>query len=58
MPGKFLGTVSQDPSDFKSNRLHVDIFRVALFIQGIFNSPPPRMINNFLWILQLQPVIS
>ena len=41
MPGKFLGTVSQDPSDFKSNRLHVDIFRVALFIQGIFNSPPP-----------------
>jgi hypothetical protein len=29
VPGKFLGiyTVGQDPSDSKSNRLHVDIFR-------------------------------
>ena len=28
VPGKFLGIiVSQDPSDSKSNLLHVDIFR-------------------------------
>ena len=26
VPNKFLGIVSQDPSDSKSNRLHVDIF--------------------------------
>ena len=26
VPGKFLGTVGQDPSDIKSNRLHVAIF--------------------------------
>ena len=31
VPGKFLGIVGQDPSDFTSNRLHVDIFRF-LFI--------------------------
>jgi hypothetical protein len=30
MPGKFLGiVVGQDPSDSKSNRLHVDIFRLC-----------------------------
>jgi hypothetical protein len=28
VPGKFLGIVGQDPSDSKSNRLHVDIFWV------------------------------
>jgi hypothetical protein len=27
VPGKFLGLVDQDPSDSKSNGLHVDIFR-------------------------------
>ena len=27
VPGKFLGIVGHDPSDSKSNRLHVDIFR-------------------------------
>ena len=27
MPGKFLGIVGQDPSDPKSNQLHVDIFQ-------------------------------
>ena len=27
MPGKSLGIVGQDPSDSKSNQLHVDIFR-------------------------------
>ena len=25
LPGKFLGIVGQEPSDFKSNMLHVDI---------------------------------
>jgi hypothetical protein len=27
LPGKFLGIVGQDPSDSKSNRLHVDILQ-------------------------------
>ena len=27
VPRKFLGIVGQDPSDSKSNRLHIDIFR-------------------------------
>ena len=27
VPGKFLGIVDQDPSDSKSSRLQVDIFR-------------------------------
>jgi hypothetical protein len=31
VPGKFKDIVSQDPSDSKSSRLHVDIFRF-LFI--------------------------
>jgi hypothetical protein len=29
VPGKFLGIVGQDPSDSKSNRLHVDIFHFS-----------------------------
>ena len=32
VPGKFLGIVSQDPSDSRSNRLHVDIFRFCFNI--------------------------
>ena len=27
VPGKFLSIIGQDPSDSKSNQLHVDIFR-------------------------------
>ena len=27
VPGKFLGIGGQDPSDSKSNQLHVDIFQ-------------------------------
>ena len=35
VPGKFLGIVGQDPSDSKSNRLHVDIFWFCLLIWGL-----------------------
>ncbi len=31
MSGKFLGICGRDPSDSKSNRLHVDIFRFWCF---------------------------
>ena len=34
-PGKFLGIVGQDPSDFKSSRLYVDIFRFCFIIGSI-----------------------
>ena len=29
VPGKFFGIFGQDPSDSKSNQLHVDIFRIC-----------------------------
>ena len=31
-PGSFLGIVSQDPSDSKSSRLHVDIIQFYMYI--------------------------
>ena len=56
VPGKFLGIVGQDPSDSKSNRLHIDIFHFALFIGSVFidsskmigNSPIVSNFNRFI----------
>ena len=42
MPGEFLGIVGQDPSDSKSNRLHVDIFGFCLYSFEVYSS-----INSF-----------
>ena len=35
VPGKFLGIVNEDPSDYKANRLHVHIFRL-FFIHSMY----------------------
>ena len=45
--GKFLGIVSQDPSDSKSNWLHVDIFRFWLYSFKIYSIDPSKMIGKF-----------
>ena len=50
MPGKFLGIGGHDPSDFKSNRLHVDILRFRIISidssKMIGNSPE---VSNYNW---------
>ena len=38
VPGKFLSIVGQDPSDSKSNRLHVDIFRFCVHSLEVYSS--------------------
>ena len=48
VPGKFLGIVSQDISDSKSNRLHVDIFRFCFHSIGIYSADSSRMLGNSL----------
>ena len=50
MPGKFLGIVGQDPSDFKSNRLHVDIFRFGFHsFEKVYSSiDSSKMVGNSL----------
>ena len=58
VPGKFVDIVSQDPSDSKSSRLHVDIiFRICFhsfvvyssidFSKTIGNSPE---VSTFKWL--------
>jgi hypothetical protein len=44
--GKFLGIVDQDPSDSKSNRLHVDIFRFCFHSFEIYSIDSSKMIDN------------
>ena len=44
LPGKFLGIVSQDPSVSKSNRLHVDIFRVCIQSFEVYSIDSSKMI--------------
>ena len=46
MPGKFLGIVNQDPSDSKSNRLHIDIFRCYFYSFKIYYIDSSKMIGN------------
>ena len=55
--GKFLDIVSQDPSDSKSNRLHVDIFwfcfpsfEVLYFIDSSKMIGNPPEVANFNWL--------
>jgi hypothetical protein len=56
VPGKFLGIVGQDPSDSKSIRLHVDIFRFCFHSFEAYSSiDSSKMIgespevSNFNW---------
>ena len=46
VPGKFLGIVGQDPSDSKSNRLHVDIFRFCFHSFEVYSIDSSKMIGN------------
>ena len=47
MPRKLLGIVSQDPSDSKSNRLHVDILRFCfIHLRYIPSIDSSKMIDN------------
>jgi hypothetical protein len=57
VPGKFLGIVGQDPSDSKSNWLHVDIFYFFLYSFEVYFTNSSRMIGSSFRSLQLQPVI-
>ena len=51
VPGKFLGIVGQDPSDFKSNRLHVDIFRFCFYSFEVYFIDSFEMVGTFPEIL-------
>ena len=46
VPGKFLGIVGQGPSDSRSNRLHVDIFRFCFHSFEVYFIDSSRMIGN------------
>ena len=46
VPGKFLGIVSEDPTDSKSNRLHVDIFRVCVHSCEVYFIDSSKIIGN------------
>ena len=47
MPGKLLGIVGQDPSDSKSNQLHVDILRFCfIHLRYIPSIDSSKMIDN------------
>jgi hypothetical protein len=43
---KFLGIVGQNPSDSKSNRLHVDIFRFCFDSFEVHSIDSSKMIGN------------
>ena len=58
MPGKPLSIVSQDPSDSKSNRLHVDIFRFFSYSFEVYSIDSSQLVGDSPESLQLQPVIS
>ena len=46
MLGNFLGTVNQDPSDSKSNRLHVVIFWFWFHSFEVYSIDSSKMIGN------------
>ena len=56
MPGKFLGIVGQDPSDSKSNWLHVHHLPVLLYSLEVYSIHSSKMIcdspevSNFDWL--------
>ena len=60
VPGKFLGiVVGQDPSDSKSNWLHVDIVRFCCFHSfEVYSIDFSKMIGKFPEVLNFQPVMS
>ena len=57
VPGKFLGIVGQDPSDSKSNWLHVHIFPVLLYSFEVWSIDSSKMIGKFLEVLNFNRFI-
>ena len=51
MPTKFLGIVSQDPSDSNPNRLHVDIFQFCSHSIEAYSIDSTRLIGKFHEVL-------
>jgi hypothetical protein len=51
VPGKFLGIVGQDPSDSKSNQLHVETFQFCFHSFETYFVDSSRMIGNSLEVL-------
>ena len=47
VPGKFRSIVGQDPSDSKSNRLHVDIFRFFFHSFVVHSTDYSKVIGKF-----------
>ena len=54
---KFLGKVNQDPSDSKSNRLHVNIFWFCFHSFEIYSIDSSKMINNFPEVSNFNQVV-
>ena len=48
VPGRFLHIVGQNPSDSKSNQLHVDSFQIWLYLLGVYS------LNRSVILLQSQ----
>ena len=48
MPGKFLRIIvgGQDPSDSKSNRLHVDVVRFCFYSMEVYSIDSSKMVGN------------
>ena len=55
-PGKFLSIVGQDPSDSKSNRLHVGIYQFCFHSFEIYSIDSSKLsdnspkVSNFNWL--------
>ena len=47
LPGKFLGMVGQDPSDSKSSRLDIDIFRFCFHSFEVYSIESSKLMGNF-----------
>ena len=46
VPGKFFGIVGEDPSDSKSNPLHVDIFRFCFHSFEVLSMDSSKLFGN------------
>ena len=51
VPKEFLSRVGQDTSDSKSNRLHVDIFRLCFHSFEVYSIDSSKMIGKFPEVL-------
>ena len=54
--GKFLGIVAQNPSDSKSNQLHVGIFRFCFHSFEVYSKYSSKMIDKFPEVSNFNPL--